>query len=192
MNSMRGVLARVRRLGGSLIVLGALVCVAQPLSGQDGRPGRRGDVSPQERAELEQRVRAQMARMMQERLELSEGVTAQLSAVVQQFHERRRALGRSELATRRRVEALMLEGGEDEVEAQQLLDRMRDLQRQESALFEEELNALLEVLPPTKVLQFQTLREQMGRRIRSLGRGNGDRGGRRGNVDGLRGVPLLL
>ena len=151
-----------------------------PLAGQDERSGRRGDRTPEERAELEQRIRTQMARMMQEQLELTDETAERLSAVVQQFVVRRRELSRSERAARRRVEALVLEGGEDQAEARQLLQRMIDLRRQESALFEEEQAALLEVLSPVKVLQLQSLREQMGRRIRSLRGNDNERGRRRG------------
>jgi hypothetical protein len=149
---------------------------------------------------MEERVRRQMARLVKERLELSDDEADELSTVVQSFEQRRRDLRRSELAARRRIEALLLEGGVDDVEAVELLGRIVDLRRQEADLFEDEQEALLEVLPAAKVLQLQSLREEMGRRIRSLRRGDGRRrpggGGPYGgaheewNVDWLLGVPL--
>ena len=98
----------------------------------------------------------------------------------------------------------MLEGGVDDEEAQELLSRIVELRQQEAELFAEEQAALLEVLPAAKVLQLQSLREEMGRRIRNLRRGGergrrpgGDRPGGRpggghvpGNVDWILGVGL--
>ncbi len=74
----------------------------------------------------------------------------------------------------------MLDGGGDEEEATGLLTRMADLRAQEAELFAVEQAALLEVLSPIKVLQMQSFREQIGRRIRALGGSRGDQpGGRR-------------
>ena len=97
---------------------------------------------------------------------------------------------------RRRVEALMLEGGQDQSEAAELLERMSVLRIQEAELFQAEQEALLEILTPVQVLQYVSLREQLGQRIRRLrgqaGRGDG-RGGGRGGGDvrpGGRDVPF--
>jgi len=126
----------------------------------------------------------QMGRMMERRLGLTRDQATALSDVVQGFEERRREMRRSEQAARRRVEALLLEGGEDEAEARALLARMADLRQQEAALFAEEQEALLGVITPVQVLQMQDLREQIGQRIRALrGRGGGEgRGQRRGSA----------
>ena len=159
-------------------LLTATLVLTAPVEAQRGPQGRRGGA--QNREQLEQRVRAQMGRMMRERLDLTEEQSEQLSEVVQGFDEQRRELFRLEQATRRRVEALMLEGGSDEEEARELLTRMTDLRAQEADLFAVEQAALLEVLSPIQVLQMQSFREQIGRRIRALGGGMGDQpGGRR-------------
>ena len=63
----------------------AMMVLAGPLEAQRGPAGRRGGA--QSREQLEQRVRAQMNRMMQERLDLSEEQADQLSAVVQGFRD---------------------------------------------------------------------------------------------------------
>lgn len=166
-------------------VLTATLVLAAPIEAQRGPQGRRGGV--QNREQLEQRVRAQMGRMMRERLALTEEQSEQLSEVVQGFRSQRRELFRLEQATRRRVEALLLEGGSDEEEATELLARMADLRAQEAELLVVEQAALLEVLSPVQVLQMQSFREQIGQRIRALGGGRGDppsgrrrRGGRGG------------
>ena len=143
---------------------------------------------------MERRVRAQMQRVVKERLQLTDEQSEELATIAQSFERRRRDLRRSEVATRRRVEALMLEGSADEQEAGELLERMVELRQQEAQLFADEQAALLEVLPAEKVLQLQALRDEMGRRIRDLRR-RGERGrrpggDRPGNVDGILGVDL--
>ena len=135
---------------------------------------------PQDRQEMEQRFRRQMARMIQERLGLDDTESEALSEVVRGFESRRRELRRAEVAVRRRVEALMLEGGEDETEAGELLGRMIELRAEEARLFAEEQEGLLEVLTPVQVLQLQSLREELGRRIRRLRGGDGPPARRRG------------
>jgi Spy/CpxP family protein refolding chaperone len=184
-----------RRRGATVALILAAVgaCLTAPLTAQNPQ-GRRGP--PQDRQEMERRVRAQMARIVQERLELTNEESVQLGEVMQRFEERRRSIRRSEMATRRRVEALMMEDAEQDEEAAELLARLSELRQEESALFAEEQEALLQVLTPTQVLQLQALREEMGRRIRALRGGEqGDRPRRpggvgQGNVDGLLGVPL--
>lgn len=155
-------------------VLGVTLLSAAPLDGQRGP--RRGEMG-QDRQQLERRIRAQMGRMMRERLGLTEEEAMRLSEVVQGFEGQRRALFREEQATRRRVEALLLEDAADPVEATELLERMADLRAQEAELFATEQRALLEVLTPVQVLELQSLREQIGRRIRAL---RGRRDGRGG------------
>jgi len=127
---------------------------------------RRRDQQP-DRAQIEQRIRAQMGRMMQERLGLSEEEAARLSTVVQQFDDRRRELVRREQEARRRAEEITAGGG-DASEARQLLERQAQLRLEEAQLFGEEQRALLDVLTPAQVLELQDLRQDIGRRIRAL------------------------
>ncbi len=178
---------RTLQLARSGFVLSLLVSLLMvvPLEAQRRPPMVRRGQGP-ERMELERRVRARMAEMMREQLGLSEEEDARLNEVVQGFQEQRRQVGRQEQALRRRVEALMLEGGQDQAEAAELLERMSALRIQEAELFRAEHEALLEVLTPIQVLRLVALREQLGQRIRRLrgqsGRGDG-RGGRRGGGD---------
>ena len=156
-----------------VLVLAAAMTLPAPLAAQQRGPqDRRGEV---DREQLEQRMRAQMGRMMRERLGLSEQQATRLAEVVQDFDGRRRDLFVLEQATRRRVEALLLEGGDDEQEAGELLARMAALRVQEAELFRAEQEALLDVITPAQVLRLQSLREDLGRRIRQL------RGGRNGD-----------
>jgi Spy/CpxP family protein refolding chaperone len=167
------------------LVVAALLSLAVvvPLEAQRGPPmGRRGPGG--NRAQLEQAVRARMAEMMQQRLRLTEDEGARLSETVEEFDGQRRQVGRQEQALRRRVEALMLEGVDDDTEATELLERMSNLRLQEAELFRVEQEALLEILTPVQVLRLQQMREQLGQRIQRLrgqpGRGDGRGDGRRG------------
>lgn len=155
-----------------LLAVALAAALSAPVAAQDDR-GRRSD--PQDREALMERVRARMAHVIQERLELTDEESEELSAVVRRFEQRRGALAREDMALRRRFDALEETDVSDE-EARGLLDQMIELRRRESALFEEELDGLLDVLSPSEIIEFQALRQEMGRRIRSL-RGGDDREG---------------
>jgi len=130
-----------------------------------------------DRAQLEERVRAQMGRLMRGRLGLDEAEAERLSEVVTGFDGRRRELFAQEQAARRRVEAVLREGSDDEDEARELITRMWELRQEEAELFREEQEALLDVLTPIQVLRLQELRQDLGQRIRALGGGRGGRSG---------------
>lgn len=160
----------------TLALMTALVVLPAYAEAQN-RGGR-----PQNRQEMEQRVRRQMGRMIEERLSLDDAQAEALSNVVRGLEGRRHELRRAEMAVRRRVEAFMLESGVEDAEAQQLLTRMIELRAEEAQLYAEEQEALLEVLSPVQVLQLQSLREDLGQRIRSLMDGNGPSSRRRGGA----------
>ena len=152
-----------------LLGIGLFLVSASPVEAQRGQ-GRRG---PGDREGLEERIRQRMGQMMQARLGLGDDEAALLSEVVQEFEGMRRDLARQEQATRRRVEALTLERSSDGTEALELLSRMADLRAEEAALFRAEQERLLEVLTPLQVIQFHSLREELGERVRALRRGQG-------------------
>jgi len=172
-----------RRSGFSLALVFTMAFVVLPTTSHAQDRGSR----TQDREEMEQRFRRQMGRMIQERLGLDDAQSEALSDVVRGFDGRRRELGRAEMAARRRVEALLLEGGQDDAEAQELLTRMIELRAEEAQLFALEQEALLEVLSPVQVLQLQSLREDLGRRIRSLRGREGPPSRRRGGNEDPRG-----
>lgn len=138
---------------------------------------RRPDGPPPDRAQIEQRIRAQMGRMMQERLGLDEEQAERLSEVVRSFDEQRRDIGRRELEARRRAGELTGTDGND-AEARELLELQAELRMQEAELFRAEQRALLDVLSPAQVLELQDLRQDIGDRIRAL-RGRGGPGSSR-------------
>lgn len=148
-----------------------LLVAAAPLSAQRGQ----GRGAPQDRTELERRVRARFGEMIRQRLDLDDEQARRLEDVVAGFHEDRSRLMREEQALRRQVQEVLLQGGEDPAEARRLLDRMHELRLEEARLWRAEEERLLQVLTPTQVLRFQALREEMGRRIQRL-RGGGPPG----------------
>jgi Spy/CpxP family protein refolding chaperone len=174
MSTHRGSVGR-RTVRWALLAILATLTLSAPLAAQRAPDSRRGGMS---REELEQRFRAQMARLVQERLGLDARQAEALGEVMQSFEGRRRELGRAEFQTRREVEALVEEGRGSDARARTLLDRLVELRAQESALFAEEQAALLEVLTPLQVLQLHEIRSDLGRRIRAL-RSRGDDGARR-------------
>jgi Spy/CpxP family protein refolding chaperone len=152
----------------------ALLLLAAALLPWDAAAQRRGGGN---RAQLEERVRAEMARVTRERLGLDEAEAQELSEVMQSFESRRRELFAEEQATRLRVEAVLRGGGSDQDEARDVITRMWELRGEEVELFREEQEALLDVLTPVQLLRLQELRQDFGRRIRALGGGRGGRGG---------------
>ncbi|HSW30004.1 MAG TPA: hypothetical protein VLH75_11025 [Longimicrobiales bacterium] len=132
-------------------------------------PGQR----PQERQQLERRVRARFAEMMQQRLGLSAEESERLNSTVESFMERRQRLVADEDALRRRMEAIALEQEPTEAEARTLIARMQELREEEVRLFRAEQEALLAVLSPVQLVRFHAMREQLGRRIQQLRGGMG-------------------
>jgi Spy/CpxP family protein refolding chaperone len=158
------------RVSWLVVALGLWAAVPSTLDAQRIQERREVD-----RAQLEERVRAQMGRLMRERLGLDEAEAERLSEVVRGFDGRRRELFSQEQAARRGVEAVLIQGDEDE--ARELITRMWELRQEEAALFREEQEALLDVLTPIQVLRLQELRQDLGQRIRALGGGRGGRPG---------------
>ncbi len=162
-------------IGSVVFVLALVGATGAPLSAQRGPPGRMGQ---QDRTELERRVRERFGQMVKERLGLDDAQAQRLNETVMSFQEDRMSLWREEQAVRKRVEALLLEGGDDQAEARALLQRMQELRMEEARLGQTEQDKLLEVLTPVQVLRFQAMREEMGQRIRRLrGMGPGGPGG---------------
>jgi Spy/CpxP family protein refolding chaperone len=161
-------------VGRLVFVLALAGTTGAPLSAQRGPPGRMGQP---DRTELERRVRERFGEMVKQRLGLDDEQAQRLNETVMSFQQDRMSLGREEQAVRKRVEALLLESGDNQAEARELLQRMQELRLQEAKLWQTEQDKLLEVLTPEQVLRFQAMREEMGQRIRRL-RGGGPGGGR--------------
>lgn len=140
---------------------------------------------PQDRVQLERRVRQRFAQMIRTQLELSDEQAAELGEVMEPFQEERLQLMRQDQGLRRRVEAVLIEGSVVDEEADDLLGRMVDLRERELLIFTREQQALRRVLTPSQMLQFQVMREQLNERVRALGQQQGARRPRRGGGGGM-------
>lgn len=149
---------------GALAVAVALVA----LHSDDGlaQVGRLGG-NPN-RAAMEQRIQRQFQERLARELELTADQREDLADVLRDY-----ATARAELLPRRRALGLemreLLEGDQSEDRALELLRELRDIREAEADLLEEEEDRLLEVLTPIQVLRLQSLRDQFGEQIRSLG-----------------------
>lgn len=104
--------------------------------------------------------------LLERELELDEATSAELTERTRVFMPRRRELAQE----RRRLQREM--GGDellDEERAQEVLDEMARLAREEAQLLVDEQASLLEILAPPQVVRLYSLRERLGRRIRELG-----------------------
>lgn len=139
--------------------------------------------SSEERARLEQRMRARVAEIMRNRIGIDADTEARLSEIAREFEGRRRALRTEEREAREQIEAFVRSGRTDNPAAGALLERVLVIRTREAELFREEQTRLLEVLTPTQLLQLNELRLELGRRIRALRNdaGNANRGGRGGD-----------
>jgi Spy/CpxP family protein refolding chaperone len=174
-------LALARGMAAALVAASLLVT---PAPAQQRGVGPGGGQGQQDRQQLERRVRARFAQMMQHRLGLSPEETERLNRTMESFGERRQRLIADEQALRRRMEAVALDREPTEAEAGTLLARMQELRDAEVRLFREEQEALARILTPVQLVRFHAMREQLGQRIQQL-RG----GGGMGPAPGGRGGP---
>lgn len=149
-------------------------------------PGPRGQ--GQDRAQLEQRVRARFALMIRQRLSLTEEQAERLDSAMESFTDRRQRLFQEEQSLRSRRDAILLDPEPSREEAGELLRRMGELRSEEARLFQEEQEALLEILDPVQLVRLHAMREQLGQRVQQLRRGGGPPGppggGGRGPFEG--------
>jgi Spy/CpxP family protein refolding chaperone len=148
-------------------MLAVSVLSASPVSAQ------RTQRDSEDRARLEERIRARMADIIRARLDLNESEEAELSAITREFEGRRRALVVREREGRERIDALLRADATSDAQADQLLDLLVTLRREEAELLAEEQERLRDILTPTQVLQLQHLRQELGRRIRAIRSGSG-------------------
>lgn len=167
----------------------ALALVASPAAAQRGMMGG-GPPGQRNREQLEQRIRARFGEQIRRRLGLDDQTARELNATVESFQKERGDLARDQEALRKRVEAFAIEGNGSDQEAQQLLNRMDELQNRERHLYETEQDSLKKVLSPSQLLLFNVMREQLAQRIQQLrmsgmmGRGRGPVPGRPGGGGG--------
>jgi len=168
------------RIAGTALTL--LLLVAAPAL--DGQQRGRGQGERGDRAQMRHAVQQRFNQAMQERLGLNEDQMRELGQVMREFGEQRRELSQRQQRARMRVRMLGREemGGAEltEESAREALDELLAIAEEEVRLFRDEQAAMLEMLTPIQMLQFQQLREQMAERLRSM-RGGPPGGGGPGN-----------
>ena len=170
----------IRRLRVGAMVLSLGLMGVLPLAAQRMPGGGR----PQDRQDLEQRVRARFAENMRRRLGLTVDQAGALEAVVGGLQADRMALRRDEEALRRRMEVILTDEQSTEQEAAEVLQRMAELRLREARLFQDEQEQLLGILTPVQVVRFHAMREQLAARIQQLRGGAPGPGRRPGGMDG--------
>ena len=160
-----------RALVVGLALVSALAVADGPLQAQSGGQGR----PRMDRSDLERRIRARFAEIIQERLGLTDAEAGELDVALRSFDEDRRRLRTEEIDLRRRVGAFVQGGADDDVTARAILAAMADLRAREATLLAREQEALLDVLSPSQLVRFHAVREELNQRVQRLRSGEGAR-----------------
>ena len=188
--SNRGMVAAFLALATLGSPLGAQQRTAPPAGAAvEGRPGQQ-----RTRAELEQRVRENMAAELKKRLQLSDDQMTRVMAVNQRLDAQRRELFQQERTARvaLRTELEAADNAVNQTRVAELLDTLLRLQRSRLELVEREQRELAAFLTPVQRAKYQAFADFMQRRLDDMsdgrGRGDGRRGGQPGAPGQSRGV----
>lgn len=176
------------------IVLGALLAVALPLTagaqtGDAQSPPRQGPPTPEQRAEMRQRIELRFLDMAAQRLELDANQRTRLGAVMQHAAGERRSIAEEGMRLRREAANLLRTGGSDDARAEHILTELTRLREREMELWRREQRDLAGVLSPVQQLELMAMRARFTERVRGVrGMGPHGEGGRRHRDGGRRGV----
>lgn len=126
------------------------------------------------RAEMESQFRERFQADVRRRLGLTEAQSNAVQAIVEDMQSDRRTLAMREVRLQRRMAS---DTTMTEAQSEVALDELVAIKREESRLMTVETARLRDVLPAAKVIAFYQLREEMGRRIRTLRGGGAEWGG---------------
>jgi hypothetical protein len=168
------------RMRGIVLVL-MLGAFAPDAVGAQQRSRQR---QPAERAQLEQRLRQQLARVVRDRLGLNDQQMQRLSEVNQKYDAERRELVRREFDVRRGLRQRLTDtsGAVDENAVGQLLTDQLRIQRARVDLLEAEQADLAQFLTPSQRAKYLAIQEQMRRQMDQMR-------GRRSALDDRAGPP---
>lgn len=169
------------RVRWSVVFAGLLLAglpLAQSLQGQQRGQERRNV--------LEQRVRERFSQAIKTQLELTDEELQDLGATLDRFQAVRADLAERRRRARTRVRLL----GQTDLGGAELTDEaasttlaiLAELADAEARLFQDEQNALLEILTPSQVLLFTRLRDALNERIRRQRQNSGGAGPQRGGL----------
>lgn len=174
--SMNGTM--VRRMTLALALLGAPLSAA---AAQGGAPAP-------ERAQLEQRLRERLARVVQQRLALDQAQMRRLQATSQRFEKQRLDLVRQERDARMQLrEELVDSSSADQAKVSGLIDRLLGLQRQRLDVLAAEQKELATFLTPIQRAKYLALQDQLRRRVEQMRQRQAGRRGQAGRAGGAEG-----
>lgn len=136
--------------------------------------GARGQATPQQRAQMRQRIEARFAQIVAERLSLDDAQQTRLRSVMAKGVERRRQLAQRGVALRREAAAAL--GDETDAapagarSADAILRDLSALRREELKLWEDEQNELASFLSADQRLRLLELRARFDQRVMEMRR----------------------
>ena len=150
--------------------------LAAPVAAQrPGRPLQRGQVDPGaagrpgRRAELEGEVRRRFARLVQERVGLSEAQMQKLGPVTQRQEAQRRQLQLDERDARESMRSVILgETTADSARVEQMIERLKDVQRRRVQLMDAEDKELATFMSPIQRAKFLAVQENFRRQLEQM------------------------
>ncbi len=143
-----------------VLALAAILAVA----GSAPRTSEAQAVSPQERRELERRVRQAFQNRVRQELRLTGPEMESLREVISWSEGERSRIAVETRELNGRVATFLRDGGTSD-DARTLLTERASLQRRGTQLFLDEQERLLEVLTPAQVVRFYRLRDEFNARI---------------------------
>lgn len=143
-----------------LLLVALALSGAIPLAAQDTTP-------PQNRVELERRVRQVFLNRLRQELRLTPDEITSLEEVIRWSESQRQAVSAESRAMNERVTEYLRSGGPEQT-ARELLEERVEIQAREARLFAEEQGRLLTVMSAPQVVRFYVIRDDLNDRIRRL------------------------
>ncbi|HJU68079.1 MAG TPA: hypothetical protein VJ650_07485 [Gemmatimonadaceae bacterium] len=145
---------------------------------------QRPESAPARRQALEQRVRQQMAVVVQQRLGLNADQMRRLGDVNRDMEAERRVLNQQERDVRIGLRAEVMRGDSaNQDRVARYVDQLIDVQRRRIELLSREQRALAAFMTPTQRAQYLAIQDQVRKRMEDM------RGRRRGGGPARRGDP---
>jgi hypothetical protein len=130
------------------------------------RPRAARAADPQERAQMERRIRQRFYEVVRQRAGLDDNQMRKLNDVNGKYEPRRRDLLRDENETRRALRAEMAPGGTpDEAKVSAGLAKLQEIQRRRFEIDDQEQRDLASFMTPVQRARYHALREQLRRRL---------------------------
>jgi Spy/CpxP family protein refolding chaperone len=154
-----------------LVACGLTAPLAGSLGAQvAGQPPAEG-AQPQQRRQLELRLRARIEQILQERLQLTDDQSRRMGDLWVRLEPGRRALLTEERETRAALRAELLAGSQgNEARVRELMDRVSTIDRRKLDLRDQEQQELAQFLSPSQRARFFALQDELRRAVNDMQR----------------------